>query len=326
MIYLKAMITMPFRIFVQIYKMQRLLFVIISSFFSESVRIQWSSRTFMRFSALLMLRLIMKGFSGSVRVQWSSKTCMRFSWLLVLPLIATSFLVVSCIRKGSDNRLSERKMAELMTEVHLIDGYLSGLSKDSAVKVLPVMYEAVFKKYGLDSTTFAQNLSHYMGDPNLTEKIYGDVKKKLEGYNKEIMVKDSLRNAYRQDSINRVYRLQKNVDDMRNLISNVVLDTTELTYAEYTRMFYDQSDVAIQAYGVHISLPVVKVPQTLPNDTIPPINEDLLNRDQPIEQSPVEELPVELHPETLKPWSDTGRNVPRSVPNTLRPLQRPKLL
>ncbi|WP_162305027.1 DUF4296 domain-containing protein [Sphingobacterium olei] len=277
--------------------MQRLLFVIIFSFFSESVRIQWSSRTFV-----------------------------RFSWLLVLPLIATSFLVVSCKGEGTGSQLSERKMSELMTEVHLIDGYLSTLSKDSAVKVLPVMYEEIFKKYGLDSTTFAKNLSHYMGDPNLTEKIYGDVKKKLEGYNKEIMVKDSLRNAYRQDSINRVYRLQKNVDDMRNLISNVVLDTTELTYAEYTRMFYDHSDVAIQAYGVHISPPVVKVPQTLPTDTIPPINEDRLNRDQPIERSPVEELPVELHPEALKPWSDTSRNVPRSVPNTLRPLQRPKLL
>lgn len=320
MIYLKAMITMPFRIFVQIYKMQRLLFVIISSFFSGSVGVRWSSTTFMRLSWLLALSRVMKVFSERICLQSSSKGCVRFSGLLALLLIITSFLIVSCNRQGSDDRLSERKMTELMTEVHLIDGYLSSLNKDSAVKVLPVMYEDVFKKYGLDSATFAENLKHYMGNPDLIEKIYGNVKKKLEGYNREIQTKDSLKNAYMQDSINRVYRLQKNADDMKNLISNVVLDTTDMTFAESTRMFYDYFGLAIQVYGVHIS-PVVEVPQVPSTDTIPPVTID-----QSVEQSPVEKLPVEMHPETLRPWTDTGKNVLRSVPNTLRPLQRPKLL
>ncbi|WP_216629167.1 DUF4296 domain-containing protein [Sphingobacterium lumbrici] len=267
----------------------------------------------------------MKVFSERVCFKLSSRTFVPFSWLLALPLAMMLLLAVSC-NKRADNRLSERKMTKLMTEVHLIDGYLSTLNKDSAVKVLPVLYEDIFKKYGLDSTTFADNLTHYMGNPNLTEKLYVGVKEILEGYNKEIMVKDSLRNAYLQDSINRVYRLRKNADDMRNLISNVVLDTTKMTYIESARVFYTRSGVGIQVYGVHILPPVVTVPQTPFTDTISPINDDRLNRDQPVKQSPVDTLPVEMHLETLQPWSDTSRNVPRYIPHRLKPLQRPKIL
>ena len=290
MIYVNAMITMPFRIFVQIYKMNRLLFVIISSFFLRRVWLQWLSRTFRPVSRLLLVMLIMN-----------------------------FLLLVSCGQQAPDNRLSESKMSDLMTEVHLIDGYLSALSKDSAVKVLPVLYEGVFKKYGLDSVSFAENRNYYMGDPDLTERIYGKVKQKLEGYNREIIIEDSLINVRVQDSINRVYRLQKNADDMKNLISNVIVDTTEITYAEFARMFYDYSGLGIQVYGVHIA-PVVEVPPIPTTDTIPSVD---LNK--PIDSSSVEKLPTVLPSGNLRPLSDTGRNVPRTVPNTLRPLQRPKL-
>lgn len=259
MIYVKVMITKRFCIFVQNYKMLRLLFVIISSIF-----------------------------------------------------------IISCSKSSSNNVLAEKEMSALLLEVHLTDGYLSSLSKDSAEKVLPVLYDQIFKKFSIDSTSFATNIAYYMGDPTLVEKVYGDVHKKLQEMNRQYATDDSLKMVHVQDSVNRVMRLQKNASDMNNLILQVAKDTSKMNYSEFARQFYTYIQTPLQVYGIHTSLmpsAALIVPTPTSSDSSKPIN--------------IDSIPARALTDTTtnRPKVDTGLHVPsRMKPRLVKPVLRPNAL
>ena len=98
---------------------------------------------------------------------------------LVYILFTTFFLLFSCAKQTPKGILSEEEAVDLFTEVSLVDAYLNTLPLDSGRKVLPVLYDNLFKQFGIDSNRFKQNVDFYYGNPLLTETVYTKVGEKL---------------------------------------------------------------------------------------------------------------------------------------------------
>lgn len=154
---------------------------------------------------------------------------------LLYSIFISFFLILSCAKSKPSGVVSESKITEILTEVSIVDGYLNTLPSDSAKKVMPVLYDKIFDKYDIDSATFVKNLDFYFGNPNLTDKIYGDINKNLSKYEREFHVEDSIRNAKQQDSMQRVYHMQRVYSRIENLRYYNSSDTGYRNYFDYTR-------------------------------------------------------------------------------------------
>lgn len=132
-------------------------------------------------------------------------------------------------------------MVDLMTDIHLVDGYLNTLPVDSTRKVIDGLYEKVFEKYGIDSVTFKANIAYYLGNPIESKGLYAEITKKLNAYEDDYRRADSLKNARTSDSIRVVQRYQRLKDAARKLILDVQVDTIPLTYRVSQKDFMERA-------------------------------------------------------------------------------------
>lgn len=172
---------------------------------------------------------------------------------LLYSIFISFFLILSCAKSKPSGVLSESKMTDVLTEVSLVDGYLNTLPSDSAKRVMPVLYDKIFKKYDLDSATFVKNLDFYFGNPNVTDKIYTDINKKLSNYEREFHIEDSIRNAFQQDSMNRVHYFQRVYSRIENLRHFNASDTSYKNYYEFNRRLINNSNVEFISTYLNLS-------------------------------------------------------------------------
>ncbi|GHE34123.1 DUF4296 domain-containing protein [Sphingobacterium griseoflavum] len=147
-----------------------------------------------------------------------------------------------------DGILSEKKMANLMADVHLLDGYLNTLPVDSSRKVIDGLYEEIFRRYGIDSTAFTKNLSYYFEDPSASKQLYVDVNKKLTDLDRDYRVEDSLENARVSDSIRQVQYYTRLRDEAYQLIQHVYLDSIPLSYRTYRNDFMRRAGLNLNIF------------------------------------------------------------------------------
>lgn len=168
---------------------------------------------------------------------------------LILIILSSFFLMISCDRSKPKGTLSEKTMIDLLTDVHLVDGYLNTLPVDSTRKVIDGLYEEVFEKYGIDSVKFKENITYYLGNPIASKELYVEVTKKLNAYEDDYRRTDSLKNARVSDSIRVVQRYERLKESARRLILDVHVDTIPLTYRVHQKDFMEGTELyAIQTY------------------------------------------------------------------------------
>ncbi len=167
---------------------------------------------------------------------------------LLFVIAALFFLVTSCSKSRPKGILSDKEMSELMTEVYILDSYLNNLPADSGRKVMPVLYQQLFDKFDMDSTVFTKNLDYYYGNPVELEKVNTRVKDVLGRYEKEALRTDSIEQAHIRDSTNRVLRLQQWAGEMKRLIVEVYLDTTEYTFGMNNSVFFQHVPVQVHRH------------------------------------------------------------------------------
>lgn len=168
---------------------------------------------------------------------------------LILIILSSFFLMISCNKSKPKGILSEKTMVNLMTDVHLVDGYLNTLSTDSTRKVIDGLYEQVFEKYDIDSTTFKTNVTYYLSNPIISTDIYEQVTKNLNVYEADYRRTDSLRNARMSDSVSVAQRYERLKDAAHKLILDVHVDTIPLTYPVHQKDFLDGAGLyMIQIY------------------------------------------------------------------------------
>jgi len=192
-------------------------------------------------------------------------------------IISSFFLFLSCAKSAPDGILSEKKMSELLTEVAMIDGYLNTLIIDSAKKVMPVLYEEAFKKFDIDSVQFEKNITYYLGNPPLAEKVYANINTKLKGIEMELHKTDSLRSVFVQDSVSRAYRLQADATRMKNALTSVYRDSIPFNY--YDNSIYFRSLLVLQVNQNQLKRKeeVINTPAPAPtSESLDSINADSL--------------------------------------------------
>lgn len=172
---------------------------------------------------------------------------------LLLFLLSSFFLTVSCNKSTEHSFLDKKQMANLLTEVHLIDGYLNSLPIDSTRKVIEGLYEEVFVKFKIDSTDFKRNLTHYLSNPVEAKQIYDVVNKNLTAYDREFRIKDSIHIAFVSDSMRIAQNYLKLKQENEELILNVKKDSIPFDYKMNAEMMMRKTGLTIlQIYGVTI--------------------------------------------------------------------------
>lgn len=160
---------------------------------------------------------------------------------LLYSIFISFFLILSCAKSKPKDIISESKMTEVLTQVSILDGYLNTLPSDSAKKVMPILYEKIFKQFDLDSARFVRNLDYYFADPNLTEKIYSNVSKELTVYDRKFNAEDSIRQVFVQDSLNRHYYFQRIYDRQQAMRYYNSSDTLYTNYYAFNRRVIQES-------------------------------------------------------------------------------------
>lgn len=118
---------------------------------------------------------------------------------------SVSLFLISC--KGGDTPegiIEQKKMTSLLVEVHLVDGRMFSLlqNQDSINRYGTSRYDALFKRYHTDSTTFKKSLHYYAMEPVILQKMYDTILSRLK---------------IKTDSLNKV---QRKTDSLKRLEIN----------------------------------------------------------------------------------------------------------
>lgn len=168
---------------------------------------------------------------------------------LILIILSSFFLLLSCGPSKPKGTLSIKKMANLMTDIHLVDGYLNTLPIDSTRKVIDGLYQEVFENYDIDSVQFKTNIAYYLGNPIISKDLYAAVTKKLTAYEDDYRRADSIENARVADSMQVARRYLRLRDEAQRLILEVDIDTIPLSYKLHQHDFMKGAELqAVQLY------------------------------------------------------------------------------
>jgi hypothetical protein len=99
-------------------------------------------------------------------------------------LIPGFFLLIfagACTRdKAPAGILENEKMISVLTDIHLVDSYLSTSRYDTTTQPASNYKKMVYKKYGIDSVQFQKSLRYYSRRPELLDTMYYQVLQKLD--------------------------------------------------------------------------------------------------------------------------------------------------
>ncbi len=201
-------------------------------------------------------------------------------WVLVTGI--TLFFCISCGgEKIPDSVIPRKLMPSVLLDIHLVDGQLASLPIDSARIYRDAYYGIVFDRYGIDSTAFSRSIEFYSSRPYLMNEMYSDVEKKLqtltlaeqklvESKYKAQQQADSIRNAARTDSLQRIARDSLDFKRKRYLL---FLDVPDSLYGKPEPITPENlrermlETIRLKSPGLAVSRPVA------PADTSAPVSE-----------------------------------------------------
>lgn len=147
---------------------------------------------------------------------------------LLIGFIALILLAACNKDRTPADIVSQKEMVSLLSDFHLAEGYIYALPQDSSRLLANKYYQAVFEKYGIDSTVFHKSLIYYSQDPQILNNIYTQVQQQLQQMQtaeqrimdtktRKVYVADSIKNVAVRDSLRQIkadsldWRLSKNL-------------------------------------------------------------------------------------------------------------------
>jgi hypothetical protein len=131
------------------------------------------------------------------------KFVQKYEMTRVFTVLMGLIFLISCQNQTPKGILSKEKMAALMVDVHLLDGYLTTLPIDSATRYIHSYYQGVFRNHKIDSIQFEQNLRYYAEHPQDLDKVYEMINNQMNDYYAltEVVLNDQFDEKRRLDSI-----------------------------------------------------------------------------------------------------------------------------
>lgn len=88
------------------------------------------------------------------------------------------------------------KMALVLHDIHIFDGYVNTISNiDTPKAVAASYYMGIYKKFAIDSALFTRSMNYYNAHPKIMNEIYDGVVKRLDKEKKAFIKADSLENV-----------------------------------------------------------------------------------------------------------------------------------
>ena len=100
---------------------------------------------------------------------------------LILVFLILIFFIACGKRTPKQRIIEQDKMVSVLTDIHLVDGYLTSfVQADTLKQKASNLYTAVYKHHKIDSLTYKRSLEYYSRDPKVLDTIYDQVGEKLE--------------------------------------------------------------------------------------------------------------------------------------------------
>ncbi|WP_256013019.1 DUF4296 domain-containing protein [Desertivirga xinjiangensis] len=115
--------------------------------------------------------------------------------------------------KTPDGIIPQEAMIDVLTDMHLADGYTSSLIDTPQIVAV---YQSLYKTHGIDSLKFMKSLSFYSKDPVRLKEMYGQVESRLSVMEKDEQKKEEIKRKQQEkrdkqiaDSLKRQEKLRK---------------------------------------------------------------------------------------------------------------------
>jgi len=149
----------------------------------------------------------------------------RMRFYLVLFFCVSTFFI-SCSqnnRKIPDGIIPEHDMAELLTDVHIVDGSLYNIPQvpDSIRKHGLGLYLAVFKIHNTDSVQFKKSVKFYSTRPDILNEIYGGINTRLT---KKLDSLAKIKPKINADSVKKI-KLKHILDSVKQVKARLKVDS-----------------------------------------------------------------------------------------------------
>ncbi|WP_395625511.1 DUF4296 domain-containing protein [Daejeonella sp.] len=109
---------------------------------------------------------------------------MKVFHLLILCLL---FFTACTDNNSPKDLIEEQKMINIMSELHIIDGYMSSLTYTDSIRINGKnFYNTVYKNNGITKSQYENSLKHYSMDPVKLDSMYSDVQKILTAKEKKL--------------------------------------------------------------------------------------------------------------------------------------------
>lgn len=156
----------------------------------------------------------------------------RMRFYLIL-FFCVSLIFTSCKddRKIPADIIPEHAMAELLTDIHIVDGSLYEVSQmpDTLAKHGLATYMAVFKANHTDTTQFKKSLKFYTTRPEILIEIYNGIGRRLQ---KKIDSLQKIKPKVNKDSVKMAAFKQKRLDSLKNVKVKATADSLKKVKAK----------------------------------------------------------------------------------------------
>lgn len=126
---------------------------------------------------------------------------------LLLLFFIINFLCACKSGDSPEGVLGREEMIDVLTSVHLADGYASSLYTDSSRNKIASLYAAIYKKHNTDSLGIRKSLEFYSRNPAELKIMYETITANLENLEKEQRAIDEKKQKEEQDKYNREQQL-----------------------------------------------------------------------------------------------------------------------
>ncbi|RNL56103.1 DUF4296 domain-containing protein [Pedobacter jejuensis] len=108
-------------------------------------------------------------------------------------VLAATIILFACKAKRPNDIIEPDKMQKILYDIHVVDGYISTLpTPDTTKKVAAGYYRGIYKKFGIDSSKFANSMKYYYTHPADLDKIYKNISRTLEKRKRAMEKADSI--------------------------------------------------------------------------------------------------------------------------------------
>jgi len=102
-------------------------------------------------------------------------------------------LILGCKPGVPKDLIQPDKMALVLHDIHVFDSYVvTETNRDTALVIAASYYNAIYKKFGIDSALYSKSLSYYTAHPKVMDEIYKNVTDQLKKEKDKIIKADSL--------------------------------------------------------------------------------------------------------------------------------------